>query len=157
MSYASHLQSCIAGTWVFELYKSISKSLPNWFAILSFLKKQQKHASNSLAYDLAKFSNLANRGPPRAYLHAGFRRANACAIFSFRQTRTRRTLPPVSDLLLKECVGVVVWHVCCLAAANPLQGRGARRARLGQGHHQEFSAPPAASMLASYRLVRVRV
>ena len=91
--------------------------------------------------------------------------AHICTLASVAQMHVRSSLSvrPAqglflpSHLLLKECVGVVVWHVCCLAAANPLQGRGARRARLGQGHHQEFSAPPAASMLASYRLVRVRV
>ena len=148
---------------------NISKSLPNWFVIFSFLEKQQKHASNRLAYDLAKFSNLINRSPQCAYLCAGFRCANACLprdlllpkdphkdlFLLFWSSAPAKTYVTIGSS--KQCIVVVVRHVCCLASADPLQGRGAGRTRCGQGHQQEFSAPPAASMLASYRLVRVRV
>jgi hypothetical protein len=49
---------------------SISKSLPNQLGIHLFLAKQEKLCSNSLASNLANFSNSANLPPPRAYLRA---------------------------------------------------------------------------------------
>jgi hypothetical protein len=48
---------------------SISKSLLNQLGIHLFLAKQKKLCSNSLASDLANFSNLANL-PPHAHICA---------------------------------------------------------------------------------------
>jgi hypothetical protein len=54
----------------------ISKSLPNQLGIHLFLAKQKKLCSNSLASNLANFSNLANLPLPRAYLRAERERAS---------------------------------------------------------------------------------
>jgi hypothetical protein len=56
--------------------KSISKCLPNQLGIHLILVKQEKLCSNSLASNLANFSNLANLPPPRAYLRAERERAS---------------------------------------------------------------------------------
>jgi hypothetical protein len=50
--------------------------LSNQLGIYLFLVKQKKLCSNSLASNLANFSNLANLPPPRAYLRAERERAS---------------------------------------------------------------------------------
>jgi hypothetical protein len=62
--------------WPSQRKTSISKSLPNQLGIHLFLAKHKKLCSNSLASNLANFSNLANLPPPRAYLRAERERAS---------------------------------------------------------------------------------
>jgi uncharacterized membrane protein YphA (DoxX/SURF4 family) len=61
---------------------SIFKSLPNQFSIHLFLVKQEKLCSNSLVSNLAKFNNLVNLPPPRAYLRAERERASLAHLAS---------------------------------------------------------------------------
>jgi hypothetical protein len=54
----------------FFLFKSNSNSLENQLGIHLILTKQEKLASNSLAYQLGKNRNLAKLTSPHAYMHA---------------------------------------------------------------------------------------
>jgi hypothetical protein len=79
----SYFPQILNRTW----QKSIFKSLPNQLGIHLFLAKQKKLCSNSLSFNLANFSNLANLSPPRAYLrvereHASLAHPASCAYLS---------------------------------------------------------------------------